>query len=168
MKITIICISILCSLHSLSLNSAPRPKQKFVDDDSLPDFTVKNVKGEDFQLSNLKGKYIMLDFWASWCRPCIASLPRVDSLHSKYSGKNFAIVSISIDKNRTAWLREQSKHHIRWINTISVDAKITQYFHVDAVPHTVLIDPNGDILLTEEGLVKDSSIELKLQEIFKN
>jgi thiol-disulfide isomerase/thioredoxin len=168
MKINIILLLIIGSLHYLRKGPETEFKQKMSTVDSLPDLNLKNVKGESFHLSSLKGKYVLLDFWASWCMPCIASMPRVDSLYSKYSGKNFAVVSISIDKSTAAWLKEQAKHHIPWINTITVDTKAIQFFNVKAVPYTVLINPNGEVILTEEGLSTESSIEKKLQEIFRN
>jgi thiol-disulfide isomerase/thioredoxin len=166
MKIYISILALMSIMSSVAICSAANIKEGSLKIDSLPDFNLKSVKGERFKLSSLRGKYILLDFWASWCMPCIAAMPRVDSLYKQYGGDKLAIVSVSIDKSSTSWLKEQRKHHIPWFNTITADTEITQYFHIVAVPYTVLISPEGEVIITEEGLATDSIITRKLKEIF--
>jgi thiol-disulfide isomerase/thioredoxin len=165
MKIFISSLALICIMVSVVISPAAYTKGSSYKPDSIPDFNLKDIKGYRFKLSSLQGKYVLLDFWASWCMPCIAAMPRVDSLNQQYGGDKFAIVSISIDKSNAAWLKELRKHHISWHNTIAADTKITQYFKIDAVPHTVLISPQGEIILTEEGLSSDSAIARKLKNI---
>ncbi|RFZ85229.1 TlpA family protein disulfide reductase [Mucilaginibacter terrenus] len=164
-KIIVPFIIILTFVCGLICHGQPL-KNNHIQTGTLPDFRLRTVKGNEFRLSSLKGRYILLDFWASWCMPCIASLPKVDSIYQRYQKENFAIVSISIDQKPSAWLKEQSKHKFYWNNTLATDTAIIKYYHVDAVPHTVLIDPEGKILLTEEGLSSESAIERKLKELF--
>ena len=114
-----------------------------------PDFVAKDINGNDFQLSSLRGKYVVLDFWGSWCGWCIAGFPKMKELYKKYDGK-FEIVSIDCKDKEEAWKKAVAKHGLEWINVINPadDFKkdlITKY-NVTGYPTKIIISPDGRIL----------------------
>lgn len=129
----------------------------------LPDETGKFRSFEEF-----KGKYVLLDFWASWCAPCRASFPRIREVYAKLKGKDFIIVNISIDKNKNAWLKAVADEANPWPQLYDDRQVSYEFFNVSAVPTSYLIDPTGKIILKEIGFDPKggSNMELKLEEIF--
>ncbi len=129
----------------------------------LPDETGKIRSFEEF-----KGKYVLLDFWASWCSPCRASFPRIREVYAKLKGKDFVIVNISIDKNKNAWLKAVADEANPWPQLYDDRQVSYEFFNVSAVPTSYLIDPKGKIILKEIGFDPKggSKMELKLEEIF--
>lgn len=117
-----------------------------------PDFTAKNLKGEDITLSSYKGKYVLLDFWASWCMPCRADNPHVRKLYDQYKDDNFTVVGYSVDNGEVGkkyWLKAINMDGVTWdqiseLNGFqSVAAKL---YGITAVPTNFLIDPTGKII----------------------
>ena len=129
----------------------------------LPDATGKTRSFEEF-----KGKYVLLDFWASWCSPCRASFPRIREVYAKLKDKNFIIVNISIDKNKNAWLKAVVDEANPWPQLYDDRQVSYEFFNVSAVPTSYLIDPSGKIILKEIGFEPKGggNMELKLEEIF--
>ncbi|MFD2554378.1 TlpA disulfide reductase family protein [Sphingobacterium tabacisoli] len=135
----------------------------------VKDFQLPNEKSEKRSFSEFKGKYVLLDFWASWCSPCRASFPRIREVYSKLQGKNFEIVNISIDQNKQAWLKAVQEESNPWPQLYD-DTKISSsLFNVSAVPTSYLIDPSGKIIMKEIGFEPKGGgeMEKKLEEIFK-
>lgn len=133
-----------------------------VADFSLPDPQDKNV---DF--SSFKGKYVLLDFWASWCVPCRQSFPHMREVYQKYKGEHFEIYSISIDENKDAWLKAVQEENNPWPQSLDTKNISQSGFAVTAVPTTYLIDPTGKIILKEIGFDPsgNSELEKKIKEI---
>lgn len=112
--------------------------------------TVENKK---FKLSDIVGKreLILLDFWASWCSPCIKEIPVLTELYNKYKDKGFEIVGISIDNNEHQWKQAIEKHNMTWLQIISKKEKsnnLVEKYDVKYIPYTVLIDSTGKIIGT--------------------
>jgi len=134
----------------------------------VEDFTLAGPEGVEVQFAKLKGKYVLIDFWASWCGPCKQSFPHMKEIYKRFQSDEFEIYSISIDKDREAWLKESSVQQLPWLQTLDTKHVAQQQFAITAVPTTYLIDPNGKILMKEIGF--DSSgkgeIEQKLKALF--
>ncbi len=133
------------------------------------DFTMNDLNGTPHKLSEYvgKGKYVLIDFWASWCGPCRREMPNVIALYKKYKDKGFDIVGISLDSNKNAWQNAISQmgmpwHHLSdlkgWKNS---GAKL---YGVNAIPSTRLVDPKGNIIGKD---LRGEELAAKLAEIFK-
>jgi peroxiredoxin len=113
-----------------------------------PDFSIPDINGKQVKLSDFKGKYVLIDFWASWCAPCRAANPTLVKTYNKYNSRNFTILGISVDKNREHWINAIKKDKLPWTNVSNVKGwdEITDTYGVKAVPQNFLIDPNGIII----------------------
>lgn len=132
-----------------------------------PEISMKNPNGEIIALSSLRGKVVLVDFWASWCRPCRMANPEVVRLYQKYKDQGFDIFSVSLDNDRNAWLSAIASDGLSWPNHVS---DLTGWkssggaaYGVVSVPTTVLIDREGRIIAKN---LHGQELEQKLQEIF--
>jgi len=147
---------------------------------SAPDFTRKDFSGKTIRLSDYKNKnFILLDFWASWCIPCIREIPKIKDLHSKYSEKGLEIISISADEDNDSWLNAINKYQLgAWPQILSVEDKnnsvfnkddISFMYNVESIPHFIFIDKQGKIIAKWSYLGKEqlSEIELNIKTVAK-
>lgn len=117
-----------------------------------PDFTLKNTKGEDVSLSSFKGKYVLVDFWASWCIPCRQENPNVVKAYEKFKAKNFTILGVSLDggeDGKKNWIDAIAKDGLNWEQVSDLrgwGSYAVQLFHINAVPGNFLLDPTGKII----------------------
>lgn len=146
---------------------------------NAPDFTVTDINGKPLSLSSFKGKYVLLDFWASWCIPCRESTPYLKTLYQQYHQKGFEIVAIADDdKNPDAWRKAVAKDGTNiWYNALSgliitnsgwdKTDYLNEKFGVQALPTKILIDTNGKIVGRFTSTEEDKMLGAKLAEIFK-
>ena len=114
-----------------------------------PDFKLSSQNGEMVRLSSFKGKYVLLDFWASWCAPCRIANRELIELYDKFKGKNFEIVAVSVDENKNSWLKAIEKDGSKWIHLSELkgwNTKTAKTYGVRAVPQSFLLDTNGIII----------------------
>lgn len=132
-----------------------------------PEIALKNPDGVEMKLSSLRGQYVLIDFWASWCMPCRRENPNVVRLYNKYKNKGFTIFSVSLDKDAEAWKEAIEKDGLVWPNHVSDllqwNSPLPQLYGFSGIPHTVLVNPEGNIIGV--GL-RGASLEQKLEEIF--
>ena len=117
--------------------------------DKLPAITLKSNSNSDVNLTSFQGKYILIDFWASWCAPCRMANKNLVKLYEQYKVQNFEIVGISIDNDKTKWLKAIEKDklkHQQLIDPKGFDAKTAVTFGVDALPSTYLFDASGKLI----------------------
>ena len=144
-------------------------KQAIQPGKQAPDFTLKTDDGEDFSLTSLKGQYVLIDFWASWCKPCRASFPHMKELYTKYHAKGFEIVGVTNDTNQGMWKTAIEEDQIPWIHVADdfsdkgKPARVISEYGMDFLPSTVLIDPNGVIIAK---LLHGDKLDKQLEEIF--
>lgn len=132
-----------------------------------PDFTMNDTEGKPFTMSSLKGKYVLIDFWASWCGPCRGENPNVVSAYNKFKDKNFTILGVSLDDNKEAWLKAIKTDGLLWkqVNDLKKweNATISLYGY-DAIPYNVLLDPQGKIIASN---LREAALHNKLAEVLK-
>jgi thiol-disulfide isomerase/thioredoxin len=115
------------------------------DKDLAPDFTLSDLAGKRVTLSSFKGKLVVIDFWATWCEPCIADIPKLNELHERYRMQSVQLLSIAAESGSAKNVRETSvKHGIRYPVLIGTDA-VTNKYKVFGYPTAFLIDSGGKI-----------------------
>jgi peroxiredoxin len=131
-----------------------------------PEFTQLSPEGTPVKLADFKGKYVLLDFWASWCGPCRKENPNVVKLYDKYKTKGFEILGISLDQNRERWLQAIQADKLTWKHTSDLKGwsnEVSKLYEISAIPKTFLLDPNGIIIARD---LRGAALEGKLAEIF--
>ena len=131
----------------------------------VPDFTVTDAEGKAITLAELcKGqKYILIDFWASWCNPCRKEIPNLKKIYAEYATKGFQIISISIDKKKADWEKALKEEQLVWPNFLD-NGDVAATYKVKMIPTMYLIDANG--ILVAENLRGEALAE-KLKELCK-
>ncbi len=122
-------------------------KKKIKTGTILANFKAADINGQRISLSQFKGKYVLLDFWASWCVPCRKAMPHLKEVYNDYHSKGFEIITISIDDNRKNWEDAVKKEEIsNWYNVIKNEETNKIFQAVQFVPAQLLIDLTGRII----------------------
>lgn len=136
-----------------------------------PDFTLLKRDSTSFTLSSLRGKYVMIDFWASWCVPCRKAIPHWKSVYARYHDKGFEILGVSNDAEWKRWTTAMDQEQMPWqqvvdeFNIKNMPARVISTYMTASIPFYVLLDKDGKILVTGND---ESKIDRQLEEIFGN
>ena len=133
-----------------------------------PEITLPTLTGETKALSSLRGKVVLLDFWASWCGPCRRENPNVVATYKKYSSKGFDVFSVSLDENKSAWEAAIKKDGLVWNNHVSDlggwKSAVVPTYEIESIPFPVLIDKEGKIVAMGESL-RGAGLESELKKL---
>ncbi len=132
---------------------------------SAPEFTLQNEKGKNISLKDFLGKYIVLDFWGTWCGSCVKGIPKMKEYYSKYRDK-VEFLSIACRDSKQAWLKAIDKYDLNWTNLFTENKEITDKYGVEGYPTKIIIDKEGKIVLKTIG--ESDEFYEKMDEIFNN
>ena len=129
-----------------------------------PDFTLNNINGKPFKMSSLKGKYVVLDFWGSWCGWCIKGFPKMKEYYQKYKGK-FEILGVDCNDTPEKWKAAVKKHELPWLNVYNPrESKVLSDYAIQGFPTKIIVGPDGKIIKTIVG--EDPAFYTLLDELF--
>ena len=136
--------------------------------DHFVDFELPNTEGKEVKASDFNGKYLLIEFWASWCGPCRKENPALVKLYNEYSGKGLEILAVSLDTEKDAWTGAVRKDELPWKNVSNLDGDMTApaiIYGVSAIPDNVLIDPSGVIIGRN---LRGEELRQQLEKIFNS
>ncbi|WP_186756717.1 TlpA disulfide reductase family protein [Echinicola salinicaeni] len=132
-----------------------------------PEISLPNPEGEVVNLSDFKGKYVLIDFWAAWCKPCREENPNVVRLYNEYKDKGFEVLGVSLDRSKDAWVGAIEADKLSWAHVSDLkyfNSEAAATYNINAIPATYMVDPEGKIIAKD---LRGPSLENKLKEIFE-
>ena len=133
--------------------------------ETAPDIILPDPYGKTIALSTLRGKYILVDFWASWCKPCRMENPNVVRMYTKFKSKGFEVYSVSLDDNKDSWIKAINDDKLLWNHVSDLkkwNASVVPLYNIESIPFTILLDKEGKIIAKN---LRGEELEKKLAEL---
>jgi peroxiredoxin len=132
-----------------------------------PEISLPDTEGKVISLSSFRGKYVLVDFWASWCGPCRRENPNIVEAYNKFKESNFTILGVSLDKNPEAWKKAIIDDNLSWTHISDLkywQSEVVPLYGFQSIPFNVLVDPAGKVIAEN---LRGSALEDKLSEILE-
>ncbi|OFY87310.1 MAG: hypothetical protein A3F72_17585 [Bacteroidetes bacterium RIFCSPLOWO2_12_FULL_35_15] len=156
------------SLYAKSFHAGITSQNTIIIGKPAPEITMNTPDGKPLSLSSLRGKVVLIDFWASWCAPCRAENPNVVKAYNTYKSKGFDVFSVSLDKDLDKWQRAIEKDNLSWSNHVcdfkDWNSPVVQLYNFNSIPSNVLIDSDGKVIAKD---LRGEDLEKKLTELFQ-
>lgn len=136
-------------------------------DKQAPEIALPTPNKDTVKLSSFRGKYVLVDFWASWCKPCRAENPNVVAAYNKYKDKNFTILGVSLDSDKKDWTDAIAADNLTWPHISDLkqwQSPLVGLYMFDGIPFNVLVDPSGKIIASS---LREDALDKKLSEVLK-
>jgi len=157
-------------LAEMEKNSQQPPDQLSANGESwvgktVPELVMHDPNGREISISSFKGKYLLIDFWASWCGPCRMENPNVVKAYNEFKGKNFTILGVSLDKDKDSWKKAIAQDHLSWTHMSDLkywNSQAVETFGFQGIPFNVLVDPTGKVIAES---LRGEELDAKLRQI---
>ena len=140
------------------------PKTKWVGKQA-PEISLPDTEGRTVKLSSFRGKYVLVDFWASWCGPCRRENPNVVQAYNQFKNKNFTILGVSLDRQKEPWEKAIVDDNLNWTHISDLkfwQSEVVPVYQVESIPFNVLVDPDGKVVAEN---LRGNALEQKLQQV---
>ncbi len=157
-------------LAEMEKNSQQPPDQQSSGGESwvgktVPELVMPDPSGKEISISSFKGKYLLIDFWASWCGPCRMENPNVVKAYNEFKGKNFTILGVSLDKDKSSWKKAIMQDHLSWTHMSDLkywNSQAVETFGFQGIPFNVLVDPSGKVIAES---LRGEDLDAKLKQV---
>jgi thiol-disulfide isomerase/thioredoxin len=157
-------------LAEMEKNSQQPPDQQSSGGESwvgkmVPELVMPDPSGKEVSISSFKGKFVLIDFWASWCGPCRMENPNVVKAYNEFKGKNFTILGVSLDKDKDSWKKAIMQDHLSWTHMSDLkywNSQAVETFGFQGIPFNVLVDPSGKVIAES---LRGEELDSKLRQV---